>query len=172
MIGGRRMPIRRKEELGGGKEKLELSVVKEGIDKIANMMSRYVGEVERRLEVLEKMFFGIERRITDVEGRVSLVERRMGEHLAEERGIRVPSSLVEAVRAQPPSVSFVEKEEKKEGVELQAHPMEEVTLKEEEGVDEDVEIEEEWEPTEGGKFTSVVEEFKKLLSEDSDKEGK
>lgn len=164
------MPIRRKEELGGGKEKekLELGVVKEGIEKIANMMSGYMGEVERRLEVLEKMFFGLERRITEVEGRVSLVERRMGEHLAEERAIRVPSSLVEAVRAQPPSVAFIEKEEK----ELHAPPRGEVTLKEKEEVGEAVEVEEEWEPTEGGKFTSVVEEFKKLLSEDSDKEEK
>ncbi|MEM2047105.1 MAG: hypothetical protein QXZ06_04415 [Candidatus Jordarchaeales archaeon] len=161
------MPLRRREELGGNKEReLELGAVKEGIEKISAMLSGYMREVERRLEVLEKMFFGLERRVAEVEGRVALVERRVEERFAEEKTIRIPSSIVETMRAQPPPVAFAEKEERV--IQDAAGKVESVV--EEKGEKKTVEVDEEWGLAEEGKFTSVVEEFKKLLGEDSKKE--
>ncbi len=165
------MPFHRREHLGGkeggGKEgAVEHGVIMEGLEKISTMLSEYVREVERRIEVLEKMFFGLERRIAEVEGRVSLAEKKIEERFAEERAIRVPSSIVETVKAQPPSVAFAEKEEKKV---LQGAAKAVDNVVEEEGeAEKAAEANEEWGFSGEGGLTSVVAEFKKLLSEDKE----
>ncbi|MEM1658512.1 MAG: hypothetical protein QXK94_05705 [Candidatus Jordarchaeales archaeon] len=152
----RRRNLERRKEGG----ELELGLVREKLDAIAGMIVKYTGEVERRLEVLEKVLFGFERRVAEIEGRVSLLEKRIEEHIAEGKVIKVPSFLVEEAKAQPPSVVIGGKEEEK---------MATVSSKAKQAVEEFDDLRKGWEVAgEKEGFTSVIEEFKKLLDDEAD----
>ena len=161
------MPFRRREYLVGKGGTVELGVIMEGLERISTMLSEYVREVERRIEVLEKMFLGLERRIAEVEGRVSLAEKRIEERFAEEKTIRVPFSTVEDIKAQPPSVAFAKEKEKK--VPRGTAEAVDNVVEEKGEAEKTAEADEEWGFSGEWGLTSVVAEFKKLLSEDNEK---
>lgn len=133
----------------------DLSAIKAGIEKISSMMTKYMVEVERRLEVIEKMFFSLQRAVDDIEGRVSLIEKKMEESVTEEKAIKIPSSLVEDAGRKASSVEHVEEA---------AHDYSNNT-KEKKAMEEEIE-EDEWKVAEEKGFTSVIDEFKKLLDEE------
>ncbi len=162
----------------GEAEKVDLTVIKEGIESISRILSSYMAEVEKRLETVEKMIVGLERRVDGFDIRIASIEKSVKELMEEAKPVMVSSALVEEIRGRVATASAPSEAGGEE--DTQTHPtVGKGTMTEATGtagkpasrVEEEKREEEEWRlADEEAGFTTVVEEFKKLLGENEKKE--
>ena len=79
----------------GEAEKVDLTVIKEGIESISRILSSYMAEVEKRLETVEKMIVGLERRVDGFDIRIASIEKSVKELMEEAK----PVATLAAVKA-------------------------------------------------------------------------
>gem|GEM_PF-2666058 len=180
-----KMPILgRNAKREGEAEKVDLTVIKDGIESISRILSSYMAEVEKRLETVEKMIVGLERRVDGFDIRIASIEKSVKELMEEAKPVMVSSALVEEIRERVATASAPSEAGGEEAY-TQTHPTvgkrtvteatgtaeKPASRVEEEKREEEKREEEEWRLVdEEAGFTTVVEEFKKLLGENEKKE--